>query len=198
MADDATKKTPAKRAPKAAPTETLPTTSVSSDSAFGRFIDSTRGNRVGSLTAALAVALVVALVLSILVPGEPSLLPIALLGLLLAVAVGFAVRFFSSCHGLKHQVIAFVATVLGVHVMITTGTIHGSIGGGAGRGLGGGIGGTLGGIVEGLVPTVSYGDAMLGALATPAISSGGVLVGLVAAIIVGWGPRSDKEADAAS
>ncbi len=142
------------------------------------FLDRVRDNRMGPLTAALLVALVVALLLAVLVPDRPNLYAYSVLALLLTAAVGFTVRYLSDARGMRAQATAFVATAIGIHVMATTGTIHG-VGGGAASGLLARVG------LEG----PGFDDALLAALATPAISVGGLLSGLAAAIIVGWGRR---------
>jgi hypothetical protein len=137
---------------------------------------------MGAVLGGLIVALVVGTLLSVLVPDSYLLLALALLGLGEAAAVGFTVRYLSEVRGLKTQVTAFVLTVIGVHVLATTGLVNQQIGdlGDIVGGLGGGFGSGLG-----------WDDALLGALATPAASTGAVVCGLIAAIIAGWGPRSD-------
>ncbi|WP_062311993.1 hypothetical protein [Demequina rhizosphaerae] len=141
-------------------------------------LERVRTNRVGPLAAALTVALVVALLLAILVPSEPNLYASVLLGLLLTAAVGFTTRYLSREHGLLTQLTAFVATVIGVHIMAVTGSIDGVVSGGAGQLLE---------LIGASGP--GFDDALLAALATPAVTTGGILAGLVAAIIAGWGPR---------
>ncbi|WP_062384145.1 hypothetical protein [Demequina iriomotensis] len=142
------------------------------------FLERVRTNRTGSLAAALVVALAVALLLAILVPDAPNLYALTLLGALMTAAVGFTVRYLAHDHGLVDQGIAFVATLLGVHVMTVTGVFDG-LGSGGVRQLLEAVGGSGPG----------FDDALLASLATPAVSTGGVLAGLVAAVIVGWGPR---------
>jgi len=139
------------------------------------FLDSLRVNRMGALTAALVVATVLALLLSVLVPRDPGALAMILLGTLMAAAVGFTVRYLSQGKGLLTQLTAFVATVLGVHIMATTGLASGSIPGLDLLGVAG----------------ASFNQSLFVALATPALSAGGVLAGLIAAIIVGWGPKPE-------
>ncbi|MDN4474958.1 hypothetical protein QQX09_03700 [Demequina sp. SYSU T00192] len=160
---------PAPGAPAAAPAASSVPPSV---------LERVRSNRTGPLAAALLVALVVALLLAILVPSEPNLYASVLLGLLLTAAVGFTTRYLSREHGLITQATAFVATVLGVHVMAVTGSIDGVVSGGAGQLLE---------LIGASGP--GFDDALLTALATPAVTTGGILAGLVAAIIAGWGPR---------
>ncbi|WP_062518652.1 hypothetical protein [Demequina silvatica] len=143
-------------------------------------LERVRRNRVGALAAGLGVAVVVALLLAILVPGEPNLYASALLGLLVTAAVGFTVRYLAVDRGWAGQGAAFLATVIGVHLMGVTGTLNGL---GSGRGAGRGMMAQLG------FSGIGFDDALLAALATPAVSTGGVLAGLVAAVIVGWGPR---------
>lgn len=190
MAKSPSPKTPASKAPAAkAPAAKTPKSPAKSDgteaSAAGTgadaavsqpagtsFLESVRRNRMGALTAALVVALLLGLLLSVLVPSQPGALAMILLGALMTAAVGFTVRYLSVAQGLLTQVVAFVATVIGVHVMSVTGAASGSIP-----------------LLEQLGGGPSFDDALLLALATPAISAGGVLAGLVAAIIVGWGPK---------
>jgi len=136
-------------------------------------LDRVRANRMGSLTAGLVVAVVIGLLLSVLVPNEPSLLAIVILGTLLSAAVGFTVRYLATCRGPRRQAEAFVATALGVHLMTVTGVVGGEIP----------LLAQLG--AEG----PGFDDAVLAALATPPVSMGGLLAGLTAAIIVGWGAR---------
>ncbi|WP_062298520.1 hypothetical protein [Demequina maris] len=161
-------------APEAAPPAPAPAASSVPPSVLERV----RANRVGPLAAALTVAVVVALLLAILVPSEPNLYASVLLGLLLTAAVGFTTRYLSREHGLLTQLTAFVATVIGVHLMAVTGSIDGVASGGAGQLLE---------LIGASGP--GFDDALLTALATPAITTGGIIAGLVAAIIAGWGPR---------
>jgi len=56
--------------------------------------------------------------------------------------------------------------------------------------------GTVNGIGFGNLPAMlkisgpGFDDALLAAFATPAVSMGTILAGLIAAIIAGWGPRN--------
>jgi len=138
-------------------------------------LDRVRDNRVGPAAVALAGAIILGLLLSVLVPKESNVLALVLLGTILAAAIGFKVRYLSRRHGPATQAIAFVATLVGVHLMAVTGSLNGA-GGGA-----------LGGLIA--LPTLGWDDALLAALATPLFSSGAIVAGLVAAIIAGWGPR---------
>ncbi|WP_062517682.1 hypothetical protein [Demequina gelatinilytica] len=140
-------------------------------------LEKVRSNRTGPLAAGLGVAFAVALLLAVLVPNVPNLYALTVLGLMLTAAVGFTVRYLSHERDLKAQAVGFVATLLGIHIMGVTGTIDTT---------GGGLDGLLG-LIGAEAP--GFDDALLGALATPAVSAGGVLCGLIAAIIVGWGPR---------
>lgn len=162
----ATKPVPEKPASEPSPTAPAPRER-------GSVLGSLRHNRTGALTAALLVALLLGLLLSTLVPGKPGVLALVLLGALMSAAVGFTVRYLSEDRGIVAQVVALVATVLGVHVMVVTGAASGSIP--ALEMLG--------------ISAPSFNDALLAALATPAVSTGGLIAGLVAAIIAGWGPR---------
>ncbi len=157
--DGTTGSTPATTAP-------IPTTHGSSRSV----LDGVRDNPVGPLFAGLLVALAVGLLLSVLVPDEPSALAMIILGVLVAASVGFTVRLLSSARGLRNQVDAFLAAVVGVHVMAITGTVGGDIP----------VLSELGASGPG------FNEALLIALATPAASAGTLLAGLTAAIIVGW------------
>ncbi|WP_297082826.1 hypothetical protein [uncultured Demequina sp.] len=176
---DASAAAPTEPAAPAEPAEQLATpapvatasASTAPSAGSGSFLDKVRANRMGPLTAALAVALVTALLLSVLVPNEPGLLAMVILSAALAAAVGFTVRYLAHCRGLRQQVIALIATVIGVHVMSVTGTVGGEIP-------------VVGDFIDAGIP---FDDALLAALATPALSTGAFLSGLVAAIIAGWG-----------
>lgn len=159
----------------AATTQPVPTAASSLPPSV---LDRVRDNRMGPLAAALGVALLVALLLAVLVPNRPNLYAMTVLGLLLTAAVGFTVRYLSRERGLRAQAAALIATAIGLHVMGVTGTLDGA--GSGERGMVSLLG------IEG----PGFDDALLGALATPAVSTGGVVCGLIAAIIVGWGPRS--------
>jgi hypothetical protein len=150
---------------------TAPAVSADEKQPSRSVLEALRHNQVGGLFAGLTIAVAVGLLLSVLVPSEPHLLALALLGALMAAAVGFTVRGTSLHRGLISQVVAFVATVIGTHLMTVTGMVGGEL-----PGLPGGIGGD-----------VSFNDAAVVALATPAVAVGPVLTGLIAAIIVGWG-----------
>lgn len=144
-----------------------------------------RRNRMGAVLGGLIVALAVALLLSVLVPDTNLLLALGILGLAEAFAVGFTVRYLSGCRGLRHQITAFVLATAGVHVLATTGIVNQKLGDVSAL-LSGGFGGSGGG--SGL----GWDDALVGAFATPAVSTGAVLCGLVAAIIAGWGVRDTE------
>ena len=142
-----------------------------------------RRNRMGAVLGGLIVALAVALLLSVLVPDSNRLLALTLLGLAEAVAVGSTVRYLSGCRGLRHQVTAFVLAAIGVHVLATTGLVNQKLGD---------VSGLLSGVLKGskgIGSGLGWDDAVMSAFATPAISTGAVLCGLVAAIIAGWGVR---------
>lgn len=138
----------------------------------GSVLDSVRANPMGPLTAGLIVAIAVGLLLSVLVPNDPSVLAMLILGTLLAAAVGFSVRYLSGPaeRGLRRQVEALIATAVGVHLMSVTGSVGGEIP----------LLSQLGASGPG------FNEALLVALATPAVSTGALLSGLTAAIIVGW------------
>jgi len=163
------------------PAATTPPPAQPSPSVLGRL----RSNRMGAVLGGLVVALVLGALLSVLVPDSQLLLALILLGLGEAAAVGFTVRYLSECRGLKTQTTAFVLTAIGVHVLATTGMVNQQIGnlGAIPGSLGGGLGSGLG-----------WDDALLAALAIPAVSTGAVVCGLIAAIIAGWGPRGEGHA----
>ncbi|WP_084124306.1 hypothetical protein [Demequina sp. NBRC 110054] len=142
-------------------------------------LDRWRQNRMGALAAGLIVAVAVGLLLSVLVPSDPNLLAYVLLGLLVTAAVGATVRYLSPERGLLDQAAAFVAAALGVHLMIVTGAVNS-----AGSGL---LEDVLG------VSGPGFDDALMAALGLPMVSTGVLLSGVVAAIIVGWGPRELDE-----
>lgn len=142
--------------------------------ARGSILDSVRANAVGPLAVGLVVAIAVGLLLSVLVPSDPNLLAMIILGTLLAAAVGFAVRLVSLGGGLRNQIEAFVMTVVGVHVMSVTGA----------------LGGDFPLLARFGVSGPGFDDAFLASLAVPPVSSGGLIAGAVAAIIVGWRSHS--------
>lgn len=142
-------------------------------------LDRVRANRMGPPAVGLAVAILVGLLFSVLVPREANVLALILLGTLVAAAVGFSVRYLSLSRGLATQTVAFVSTLVGVHLMAVTGSVNGAGGGG------------IGGIVK--LPIAGWDDALLVALATPMFSTGTILAGLIAAMIAGFGPRSEHD-----
>ena len=146
-----------------------------------------RRNRMGAVLGGLIVAMAVAMLLSVLVPDSNLLLALALLGLAEAFAVGFTVRYLSTCRGLRHQVTAFVLATVGVHVLATTGIVNQKLGDVSGL-LSGVLGGSRGGGLG-----LGWDDAVVGAFATPAVSTGAIVCGLVAAIIAGWGIRDTED-----
>lgn len=159
------------------PTEPVPAPQAPAPSVLERL----RRNRMGVALGALIVAVVVGLALSILVPDSHVLLALVMLGTLVAAAVGFTVRTLDRTRGLAPQVTAFVAAAIGTHLMATTGVANQVIddANGVAEFLGGGKASGLG-----------WDDAVLTALATPTISTGAVVAGLVAVIIAGWGRRA--------
>jgi hypothetical protein len=140
---------------------------------------------MGAVLGGLVVALLLGALLSVLVPDSQLLLALTLLGLGEAAAVGFTVRYLSEWRGLKTQVTAFVLTAIGVHVLATTGVVNQQIGN---------VGDLAGPLRGALGSGLGWDDAAMTALATPAVSTGAVVCGLVAAIIAGWGPRGEGHA----
>lgn len=141
------------------------------------YLDRVRSNRMGPLAAALVIGGLVGLLLSTLVPNPSNVWALLLLGTLVAAAVGFGVRYLSVTRSWQAWVPAFVGTVFGVHLMAVTGTVSGV---------------NFEGLPDFLkISGPGFDDALLAAFATPAVSMGTVLAGLVAAIIAGWGPRDE-------
>ncbi|MFN3865623.1 MAG: hypothetical protein ACK4MD_02795 [Demequina sp.] len=157
---------PAHTAPGAAPTPARTDMSI---------LDRVRHNPVGPLAAGLVVAIAVGLLLSVLVPNDPSSLALILLGVLLSAAVGFTVRYLSIERGLRRQVEALIATVIGVHLMSVTGALGGDIP----------LLSQLG------VSGPGFDEALIAAFATPPVSTGALVAGLFAAIIAGWARSRD-------
>lgn len=167
--------------PEPAPASAGETASPSKGAGSGNgrsVLDGVRDNSMGPLAAGLLVALAVGLLLSVLVPNDPNLLAFAILGTLVSAAVGFTVRLLSHERGLRRQVETFVVTVIGVHVMSVTGA----------------VGGEIPLLSQFGVDGPGFNEALIVALATPAVSSGAVLAGLTALIIVGWGRATDRHA----
>lgn len=145
-----------------------------------------RRNRMGAVLGGLIVAIAVALLLSVLVPDSNLLLALSILGLAEAFAVGFTVRYLAGCRGLRHQLTAFVLATVGVHVLATTGMVNQKFGDLSAM-LAGALKGAPGGGVG-----FGWDDALVSALATPAVSTGAILCGFIAAIIAGWGVRDGE------
>lgn len=139
-------------------------------------LERVRENRMGPAAATLGVGLVVALLLAVLVPGSPNLYASLVLGLLVTAAVGFTARTLAGERGWEGIATAFLSAVIAVHVLAVTGTVNG-----AGPGE----------LLEQIgVQGPGFDDAILAALATPPVSTGGLLAGLVAGLIAGWGRRA--------
>ncbi|MFW7413721.1 hypothetical protein [Demequina sp. SO4-18] len=157
---------------------TAPAAGKSDRARGGRSVlDGVRDNHVGPLAAGLLVAIAVGLLLSVLVPNRPSVLAMVILGALLSAAVGFTVRYLSVERGSRRQLEAFLATSVGVHLMSVTGAVGGEIP-----------------LLEQLGASgPGFNEALLVAFATPAVSTGALLAGLTAVIIVGWGRPRDAE-----
>ncbi len=142
-----------------------------------------RRNRMGAVLGGLVVSLALGLLLSLIVPDTQVLLALIIFGMAEAVAVGFTVRYLTDWRGLSTQLTAAGTAAIGVHVLATTGVIYQSFGdlGELMQGLFGGRGDQGTGL--------GFDDALLAGLWTPTVSTGAIIVGLVAAIIAGWGPR---------
>lgn len=137
----------------------------------GSILDGVRANPMGPAAVGLAVAIGIGLLLSVLVPSDPNTLALVILGVLLSAAVGFSMRYLSVLRNAARQLEALVITVIGVHVMSVTGALGGDVP----------LLSQLG------VSGPGFNEALLAALATPPVSTGGLIAGIVAAIIVGWG-----------
>lgn len=131
-----------------------------------------RRNRMGGLAAGLPVALILGPLLSVLVPDDHVLLALGILGTAIAAAVGFTVRYLTYNRSLLTQAAAFVSAAIGAHLVGATGMVNQSVS-------------EIFELVGGQAP--GWNDALLAALATPTISTGAVITGLIAAIIAGWG-----------
>lgn len=170
---------PAAAAPASQPPVSQPPVSPS-------VLERLRRNRMGAVLGGLLVALAVGMLLSIFVPDSNLLLALAILGLAEAFAVGFTVRYLTECRGLATQVTAFVLAALGTHVLVTTGMVNQAIGD-----LSSSLGDLLGGSSAG-ASDFGWDDSLIAALATPSVSTGAIVCGLVAAIIAGWGARPER------
>lgn len=142
--------------------------------AKGSVLDAVRHTAMGPLTAGLVTGAVVGLLLSLLVPEKAGSLVLIVLGSMATAAVGFTVRYLALDAGLPVQAAAFVSAVLSVHLMSVVGSVSGA--------------GIPGAELLG-AESPGFDEALKVALATPPLSVGTLLAGVVAAIIVGWGPR---------
>ncbi|WP_084077176.1 hypothetical protein [Demequina sp. NBRC 110057] len=134
-------------------------------------LEHVRRTPMAPFTAALAVGILLGLLLSFLVPDDPGALALVVLGAAVAAAVGYTARLLSSDASWWTLGAAGIAAAVGVHLMAVTGTVGG----------GNAVLEMLGGEAPG------FNDALLTALATPPLSAGTLLAGVVAAIIAGWG-----------
>lgn len=142
------------------------------------YLDRLRANQMGPLVASLVVGAAVGLLLSMLVPHPSNVWALMLLAVLVAAAVGFAVRYLSLTRDWRAWVPAFLGTVLGVHLMAVAGSINGI---------------SFDALPDFLkISGPGFDDALLAAFATPAASMGTILAGLIAVIIAGWGPRGER------
>lgn len=147
----------------------------STQPAKGSVLDAVRHTAMGPLTAGLLTGVVVGLLLSLLVPEEAGSLVLIVLGAMATAAVGFTVRYLALDAGLRVQAAAFVAAALSVHLMSVVGSVSGA--------------GIPGAQFVG-IESPGFDEALKAALATPPFSTGTLLAGVIAAIIVGWAPRS--------
>lgn len=142
----------------------------------GSILDGVRANPMGPAAVGLVVAIGIGLLLSVLVPSDPNTLALVILGALLSAAVGFSMRYLSVLRNVARQFEALVITIIGVHVMSVTGALNMDLPVLSGLGMSG----------------PGFNEALLAALATPPVSTGGLIAGVVAAIIVGWGRGNSR------
>lgn len=144
----------------------------------GSILDGVRANPMGPAAVGLAVSIGIGLLLSVLVPSDPNTLALVILGVLLSAAVGFSMRYLSVLRNAARQLEALVLTVVGVHVMSVTGALNID----------------LPFLSEFGISGPGFNESLLAALATPPVSTGGLIAGVVAAIIVGWGSADRRHA----
>lgn len=142
----------------------------------GSVLDGVRANPMGPVTVGLGIAIGIGLLLSVLVPSEPNALAMTILGVLLAAAIGFSMRYLSAGPNVARQIEALVVTVIGVHIMSVTGALNIDLPVLSQLGMSG----------------PGFNETVLAALATPPVSTGGLIAGVVAAIIVGWGSQRSR------
>jgi hypothetical protein len=124
------------------------------------FIDVLRRNRVGNLVVGLIVMFAAALLLSAAVPNDLNIVIKILLILLLAAAVGFAVRVTSPDQGVGTLVTAGILAAVGTPILFVTGSNTGS-----------------------------FGAALLASFDSTYLVVDAALAALVAVICAGWGKR---------
>jgi hypothetical protein len=124
------------------------------------FLDVLRRNRVGNLVVGLIVMFATALLLSAAVPSDLNIVIEILLILLLAAAVGFAVRVTSPDQGVGTLVTAGLLAAVGTPILFVTGSDPGS-----------------------------FGAALLASFASSYLQVAAALAAIVAVICAGWGKR---------
>ncbi len=124
------------------------------------FLDVLRRNRVGNLVVGLIVMFAAALLLSAAVPNDLNIVIEILLILLLAAAVGFAVRVTSPDQGVGTLVTAGILAAVGTPILFVTGSDPGS-----------------------------FGAALLASFGSNYLQVAAALAAIVAVICAGWGKR---------
>jgi hypothetical protein len=124
------------------------------------FLEVLRRNRVGNLVSGLVVMFAAALLLSAAVPSDLNIVIEILLILLLAAAVGFAVRVTSPDQGVGTLVTAAFLAGVGTPILFVTGSDPGS-----------------------------FGTALLASFGSGYLQVAAALAAIVAVICAGWGKR---------
>ncbi|MBN2176611.1 MAG: hypothetical protein JW722_03030 [Demequinaceae bacterium] len=125
------------------------------------FLETLRKNRAGALLTGLIVTVAVALILSAAVPDDINSMIAILLIVLLALAIGFAVKVTSPKQDVPMVFTAGGLAAIGVPILFGAGT-HG----------------------------IAFDDAILYALGDEYLSVGSALAAIVAITVAVWGPRS--------
>ena len=145
----------------------MPDKRVPDEAAGISFMVALRRNRVGALLAGLVVTVGVALVLGAAVPSDLNTAIAVILILLLAAAVGFAVKATSPMQDMPMMVTAGALAAIGVPLLFDAG--------GAASVSDGGLG---------------FDQAMLAGLFDSYLSVGSGLAAVVAIIVAAWGERA--------
>jgi hypothetical protein len=136
------------------------------------FLDALRQNRSGALLSGLLVMIAAALVLSAAVPSDLNTAIAVVLIVLLAVAIGFAVKVTSARVDAPMLLVAGGLAAVGVPILF-------------------GAGGTNSGasILDVSVGTPSFDQAILASLQAGFLTVGSAIAATVAICVAAWGPR---------